>query len=186
MEALYHRLRRVRSEATRRRYRVKDVDPTSFLAPGSSISNDLVAAEHVFIGPGCSIEAGVSIGRFTMFAADVAIVGADHRIDAIGVPMQFAGRDPLPATNVGEDCWLGHGVKVMVGVTIGDFSIIAAGSVVTKDVPEGSIVAGVPGRVLRQRFESPAELEAHRAGLAEWRFDGEFSQPRSGSEVEGK
>jgi acetyltransferase-like isoleucine patch superfamily enzyme len=181
---LYRRVRGARAAVTRARYRVRQVHPTAFLAPGSWVANDLQAAEHVFVGPGCSIESGVSIGRWTMLAAEVAIVGADHRIDQIGTPMQFAGREPLPPTLIGDDCWLGHGVKVMVGVTVGDFAIVAAGSVVTRDVPEGAIVAGVPAKFVRNRFVNSAELEQHRKGLERWQFDGRYSPSRSAGDVE--
>ena len=119
--SLYARIRSARAAVNRARYRTSKVHETAFLAPGGIIAPDLVADEHVFVGPNCTIEAGVRIGRWTMLAGSVAVVGADHRMDDIGVPMQFAGRDPLPATTIGEDCWIGHGAKVMVGVSIGDY-----------------------------------------------------------------
>lgn len=178
--SLYRRIREVRAAANRVRYRTSGVHRSAFLAPGCTIAPDLIAEELVFVGPGCTVEAGVTLGRWTMLASDVAIVGADHRMDEIGVPMQFAGRDPLQATSVGRDCWIGHGAKVMVGVTIGDFAIVAAGSVVTKDVPEGVIVGGVPARVLRDRFDSPEQLAQHRAAIEQWQFNGAFSNRREG------
>jgi acetyltransferase-like isoleucine patch superfamily enzyme len=179
---LYRRIREVRSGANRIRYRTPGVHRTAFLSPGCHLAPDLVADEHVFVGPGCSVEAGVTLGKWTMLAADVAIVGADHRMDEIGVPMQFAGREPLLPTRVGRDCWIGHGAKVMVGTTIGDFAIVAAGSVVTRDVPEGVIVGGVPARVLRDRFDRPDLLDEHRRRIEEWAFDGSYSGRRRGLE----
>ena len=178
--SLYRRIREVRSGVSRARYRTPRVHRTSFLAPDCYLAPDLVTDEYVFVGPGCTVEAGVTIGKWTMLAADVAIVGADHRMDEIGVPMQFAGRDPLRPTVIGRDCWIGHGAKVMVGVTVGDFSIVAAGSVVTRDVPEGVIVGGVPARVLRDRFATPDHLARHREALEQWKFNGAFSGRRNG------
>ncbi len=180
---LYASIRRARSALARARYRTPKVHDTAFLAPGSLIAPDLVADEHVFVGPNCTVESGVSIGRWTMLAGGVAIVGADHTMDEIGVPMQFAGRDPLPATRIGEDCWLGHGVKVMVGVTVGDCSIVAAGSVVTRDVPPGVIAAGVPAKVLRPRFETDEQFQEHLRGLKTWEFTGEYNGPRSEDDI---
>lgn len=56
-------------------------------------------------------------------------------------------------THIGHDVWIGNGVKVMKGLTIGNGSIVAAGAVVTKDVPPYAIVGGVPAKVIKYRFE---------------------------------
>ena len=52
---------------------------------------------------------------------------------------------------VGDNVWIGYGAQVMGGVSIGSNSIIGAGAVVTKDVPDGAVVVGVPARIIRQR-----------------------------------
>jgi virginiamycin A acetyltransferase len=54
---------------------------------------------------------------------------------------------------IGNDAWIGQGVTILSGVTIGDGSVVAARSVVTKDVPAYGIVAGNPVRLIRQRFD---------------------------------
>lgn len=54
---------------------------------------------------------------------------------------------------IGRDCWIGGGSVILPGVTIGDRSVVAAGSVVTKDVPAGSVVAGAPAKPIRGRAE---------------------------------
>jgi tetrahydrodipicolinate N-succinyltransferase len=64
------------------------------------------------------------------------------------------GKPPV----VGNDVWIGSAAQVLQGVTIGDGSIIAAGAIVTKDVPPYAIVAGVPARIIRYRFE-PSEID---------------------------
>ncbi|MEZ5341260.1 MAG: acyltransferase [Acidimicrobiales bacterium] len=119
------------------------------MAPGSFIAADLVAGDYAFVGPGCTVQSGVELGRYTMLASGASIVGADHPIDVVGTPMTFAGRDTLKRTVIGEDVWIGQNAIVMVGVTIGDYAIVAAGSVVTHDVPEGQIVAVSLRKVLR-------------------------------------
>lgn len=59
------------------------------------------------------------------------------------------GQDPDAPVTIGEHVWIGSRSIVMKGVTIGDGAIVAAGSVVTKDVPAGALVAGVPAQVVR-------------------------------------
>ena len=73
---------------------------------------------------------------------------------------------------VGNDVWTGHNVNVMAGVTIGDGAIIAAGSVVTKDVPPYAIVAGAPAEIKRLRF---SEQTIERLLRVKW-WDLELSQ----------
>lgn len=55
----------------------------------------------------------------------------------------------------GEDCWFGAGAMVMPGVTVGDRVVVAAGSVVTRDVPSDTLVAGVPATVKRSLLDAP-------------------------------
>ena len=55
----------------------------------------------------------------------------------------------VASVKIGENCWVGAGAIILPGVTIGDFSVVAAGAVVNKDVPAGSLVAGVPARVVK-------------------------------------
>lgn len=149
---LHAGLRRVRNQAVHRAKRLDGVHPTAYVHPSAQVAQDLRAEEYVFVGPGCVVPAGVSIGRYTMFAAEVAVVGDDHVIDAVGVPMQFAGRPPARRTTIGRDAWLGRGVTVMAGVDVGEGAVVAAGSVVTKDVPPYEIWGGVPARRIRDRF----------------------------------
>ena len=67
---------------------------------------------------------------------------------------------------IGHDVWIGHGAIVLPGRGLGDGAVVAAGAVVTKDVPAYAIVAGNPARLIRQRF--PAEIAARMQALAWW------------------
>jgi maltose O-acetyltransferase len=82
---------------------------------------------------------------------DVKIYTKNHNFDNIDIPIQFQGHTS-EAVNIGDDVWLGANVIVLPGVSIHSHSVIAAGSIVTKDVPAFSIVAGVPAKVIRENL----------------------------------
>lgn len=103
-----------------------------------------------------------------MLASSVSIVGGDHRFDLPGVPTIFSGRDVNRTVRIGDDVWIGHGAILMHGVSIGEGSIIAAGAVVTHDIPPYTIAAGVPAKPLRNRFNA-SEREQHEAVLSLYR-----------------
>jgi len=99
-------------------------------------------------------------------SAHVSIVGSDHHLDKPGVPVVFSGRPPSCATTIGRDVLIGHGAILLRGITIGNGAVVGAGAVVTKDVPPYAIVAGVPAKVLRFRFDE-REQSIHEAMLAQ-------------------
>ena len=88
----------------------------------------------------------IYVGDDTMFGPNVTLATAGHPInpELRGRGLQFN----MPI-RIGKRCWLGAGVIVMPGVTIGDDTVIGAGSVVTKDIPSGVVAVGNPCRVLR-------------------------------------
>jgi len=120
---------------------------------------------HSWIADGCWLAVDdIAIGDFVMLAQGVAIVGGDHRIDCVGVPMIFAGRDACKPVIIEDDVWIGNRATILHGVRIGEGAIVGAGAVVTKDVPAYSIVVGVPARVIRYRFDV-AQQQAHHEAL---------------------
>lgn len=113
---------------------------------------------HIHIGDGCGIgeyssvggSGGVSIGKNTIIGQYFSAHPENHNFRDLSRPIREQGTTRM-AICIEEDCWLGARVTVLGGVTIGKGSVIAAGSVVTRDVPPYSIVAGVPGRVVGSR-----------------------------------
>lgn len=138
-------------------YRFKHVgtgvrlDRRLFVLPGR-----VAIGNHCYIGRNAYLDGEIEMGSYVMLAANVAIVGGDHRFDFPGTPMILSGREHWKKTTIGNDVWIGHGAIVFNGVTIGDGAVIGAGSVVTKDVAPLSMVAGIPARLIRMRFEGDA------------------------------
>ena len=146
-------------------YGLKKVHPTFNIGGRVNISFDLVADEFSYVGAGCLIYPGVKIGRYSMLAQNVQIIGSDHIFDKVGIPATFAGRPSLEPTYIGRDVWIGANSIILTGVRIGDGAIIAAGSVVTKDIEQFSIVGGVPAKFIKRRFSSSKDIENHLSML---------------------
>jgi chloramphenicol O-acetyltransferase type B len=106
----------------------------------------------------------ITIGDYCLIASYVAFVGGDHPIDTTGYPMRFSGGPHLVETVVENDVWIGHGAIILQGVRIGEGSVVAAGSVVRKDVAPFTIVAGNPARHVRDRFD-PDQIARHQGAL---------------------
>ena len=102
-----------------------------------------------------------------MLGPRVSVVGGDHVFDQPGTPIIFSGRPVLKQTTIEADAWIGCGAILMAGVRIGRGAIVAAGAVVTKDVPPYEIHGGVPARKISERFPEPADRLAHERMLAE-------------------
>ncbi|HEX9511592.1 MAG TPA: DapH/DapD/GlmU-related protein [Puia sp.] len=133
--------------------------------------NKLVIGKSFYIGRDSQIEADCIIKDYVIFGNKVAIVGKyDHFFQQIGVPVRLASqiRDKDYSwkglgeiTEIGNDVWIGYGAIIMSGVSIRDGAVIAAGSVVTKDVEAYSIYGGCPAKKLRDRFENEEDLNRH-------------------------
>lgn len=137
---------------------------------GSIISSPhgLVIGRHVSVGPRSIIQVDGHIGDYALIGMGVQIVGRDdHAVNELGVPMSLSTRasertgTERDFIHIGLDVWIGASSVVMSGLSIGDGAVVAAGSVVTKDVESFSIVGGNPARVLGYRFASDKERTDH-------------------------
>jgi galactoside O-acetyltransferase len=95
----------------------------------------------------CVDDTHIYIGEYTMLGPNVVLSSAGHPILPELREKIYQYNMPI---HIGRNCWLGAGVVVLPGITIGDGSVIGAGSIVTKDIPSGVVAVGNPCRVLRE------------------------------------
>ncbi len=116
-------------------------------------ANDAVLElkDKCFIGPYCVFNAGsdITLGSYTISGGFIHIQSSNHGM-ARGEKIWLQKHNYGPVS-IGEDVWLGGGCTILQGVTLSDGAVVAAKAVVTNDVAEFSIVAGVPARVIGQR-----------------------------------
>ncbi|MCM1300347.1 MAG: sugar O-acetyltransferase [Alistipes senegalensis] len=105
--------------------------------------------ENAFVNFGCVFLdlAPIRIGDRTMLGPNVQLLTAHHPMEA---RERATGKETGRPIVIGDDCWLGGGVIVCPGVTIGDRTIIGAGSVVTRDIPADTVAVGNPARVVQK------------------------------------
>ena len=125
---------------------------------GCSFSGEIFLGYRTTLGKNNLISGKVRIGKYCQLGMNVAIHGSNHPISYLSTYINtrlFDGLSELKSEKqitIGNDVWVGHAVIILGGVAIGNGAIIAAGSVVTKDVEPYSIVAGNPAKIIRKRF----------------------------------
>ncbi len=122
--------------------------PGVWIAPGRNliVGNDVDIAMGVLI----TTSGGVEIGDRTLIGYRTQIISSNHSIPPKGQPFPISGDQHLKVT-IGKDVWIGANCLIMPGISIGEGSVIAAGSVVTKNVEKNSIVGGVPAKHIKYR-----------------------------------
>jgi phosphonate metabolism protein (transferase hexapeptide repeat family) len=149
--------------------------------------------DYSYLGEDCDV-ADAGIGKFTAIANSVRIGAPNH---PMGRPSQHrftycpeyyeanASRDRdffadrrADRVTIGNDCWIGHAAIILPGVTVGDGAVIAAGAVVSRNVPPYTVVGGVPARPIRKRF--PDAIVARLQRIAWWDWPDEIIFERLG------
>lgn len=106
------------------------------------------------IGQGCHLWAGdsacIDIGEHALFGPNVFVTASNYQFDSTDGPVMDAGRKETDVF-IGNNTWIGTGVVVVAGAHIGNGAIIAAGAVVSGKIPDMTIAAGIPARVVRGR-----------------------------------
>ncbi len=119
---------------------------------GGNIGEGLKVGNNSNIGPFCYIGCSgwIEIGHNVMMSPRVSLFAENHNYSDSNVPMKDQGVQRKPII-IEDDCWIASQSIILAGVTIGEGSVVAAGSVVTKDVPAYSMVAGNPAKVIKSR-----------------------------------
>lgn len=134
--------------------------------------NNVSAQNHVSIGRNnlfiCS-RAKIIIGDHVMFGPNVAVITGRHRTDMVGRYMMTVTDEEKRTEDDQEvifegDNWIGANATILQGVTVGRGAVVAAGAVVTHDVPPYTICGGVPAKTIKKRF-TEQELEMHKRML---------------------
>ena len=125
------------------------IEPPFFCDYGSNTS----VGERFYANTGCIVldSAPVTIGDRVLFGPAVQLLAATHPVEA---ELRAQGLEYAAPIAIGDDAWLGGGAIVLPGVTIGARAVVGAGSVVTRDVPADTVVAGNPARVIRPLEEA--------------------------------
>lgn len=130
----------------------KPVDSSFGLFPPfyTDCGKNITVGKNVFINAGCKFQdqGGISIDDGALIGHNVVLATLNHDFD----PNKRGNMLPAPI-RIGENVWIGANVTVVPGVCIGNGAVVAAGSVVTKDVPENVVVAGVPAKVIKNIVE---------------------------------
>jgi acetyltransferase-like isoleucine patch superfamily enzyme len=125
------------------------VDPTFHLIPPvfSDCGTNLRIGGNVFVNQGCRLDdiGGIELGDDVLLGPGVRLISSGHPLDPALRRRQVTAAPIV----VGRNVWIGAGATVLQGVTIGDDAVVAAGAVVTRDVPPGVLVAGVPAEVIK-------------------------------------
>ncbi|MCL1962192.1 MAG: CatB-related O-acetyltransferase [Desulfovibrionaceae bacterium] len=156
------------------------------LSPLSEVHAGCTVGRYTHINIGTVLFSHVKVGRFTSFGRNCEIGAANHPLQYLSthtfqIHAQCFPRLPdyknlkrkpwlfHPDTHIGNDVWVGAKTVVRAGVTIGDGAVVAAGSVVTKDIPPYTIAGGTPARMIRMRF--PSHIVAALLELKWWELN---------------
>ena len=132
-------------------YRVFSLGDYSVIESFACINNavgDVIIGDHTRVGLHNTIIGPVEIGSHVNLAQGITVTALNHNFSDANKRIDEQGVSTSPVT-IEDDVWIGANAVILPGVTIGEHCVVAAGAVVTKDVPPHSLVAGVPAKVIK-------------------------------------
>lgn len=118
---------------------------------GARFNQELSIGNNSGAGINCSLGGNVVIGDNVMMGPECILLPHFHKTSRLDIPMCEQGFEEAKPIHIGNDVWIGTRVIIMPGITIGDHSIIGAGAIVTKDVPDYAVVGGCPAKIIKMR-----------------------------------
>lgn len=115
------------------------------MGTGIKIGDNSQIGEKSYIG------AYTKIGKDVIMGPEVIIWSVSHRFDRVDIPINKQEGTEINPVEIGDDVWIGQRAIMMPGVKIGSHAVIGASAIVTKDVPEWAVVAGIPAKMVRMR-----------------------------------
>lgn len=116
----------------------------------AEISPNATCGDYSEMGTRSMIQANVHMGDYVIMGPDVKIYSRNHKFDSLDIPIAKQGKNYYE-TFIGNDVWIGANVVITAGCRIGNHCVIAAGAVVTKDIPDYAIAGGIPAKVIKYR-----------------------------------
>ena len=132
-------------------YRKFSLGDYSVVESYSCINNavgDVIIGDHTRVGLHNTVIGPVTIGNHVNLAQGITVTALNHNFTEKDMRIDEQGVSTTPVT-IGDDIWIGANAVILPGVTIGNHSVVAAGAVVTKDVPSHTLVAGVPAKIIK-------------------------------------
>ena len=109
---------------------------------------DVTIGDYTRIGIHCTVIGPVCIGNNVNLAQGITVTALNHNFEDTSMRIDEQGISTKPIV-IGDDVWIGSNAVILPGVTIGRHAVVAAGAVVTKDVPDNCVVGGVPAKVIK-------------------------------------
>lgn len=134
-------------------------DTADFRAGAYAIACSRISiGSRVVIRPGSMLfaepnGAGITIEDDVLIGSCVHFYTGNHSFKRLDVPIIDQGHEPFSDITLKRGCWIAANVTILAGVTIGENSVVAAGSVVTKSIPPGVVAAGVPAKIIKNIAE---------------------------------
>lgn len=132
------------------RFYLKECGKKPRVKKGAEISPNASVGDYSELGTRCMIQANVRLGNHVIMGPDVKIYSRNHKFDRLDIPISQQGKNYFQ-TSIGNDVWIGANAIITAGCNVGDHAIIAAGAVVTNDIPNYAIAGGVPARIIKYR-----------------------------------